>query len=123
MGSNAGQVADCVILTSMKKAHSTHVAIIGLGRWGRVLLTEARQTFTVDTIVHKSADATAEYVAEHAPDIPCTTSLEEVLENNTIEAVIIATPPHTHVELSKAALQAGKHVFVEKPLSDSVEEV
>jgi predicted dehydrogenase len=53
------------------------------------------------------------------PAIARTTRLEEVLEDDTIDAVAIATPVSSHYELATSALHAGKHVFVEKPLTSS----
>lgn len=49
-------------------------------------------------------------------------SVDEMLADSDIEAVVIATRPDSHVELTIAALQAGKHVYVEKPLAETVEE-
>jgi predicted dehydrogenase len=54
---------------------------------------------------------------------PCTTSVEEVLRDSSVDAVAIATPVSTHFPLGKLALEAGKHTFVEKPLGASSDEV
>ena len=59
---------------------------------------------------------------EKYPDKEFQTSLEIVLQNPDIDAVVIATPAETHFDLAKSALQAGKHVFVEKPLALIVSE-
>jgi len=56
------------------------------------------------------------------PDVPVHSCFDEVLEDPTIDAVIVATPPRTHRELAGAALEAGKHVLVEKPLARTVTE-
>ncbi len=50
-----------------------------------------------------------------------TTSVERVLADPNVDAVVIATPVHTHYDLAAQALQAGKHMFVEKPLAPSSE--
>ena len=47
-------------------------------------------------------------------------TIEEVLADKEVEAVAIATPVQTHHSLARMALQAGKHVLVEKPLADQV---
>jgi len=54
---------------------------------------------------------------EKYPNIISYASLEEMLKNNAIELVIVNTPNYTHYEYTKAALQAGKHVVVEKPFA------
>ena len=55
------------------------------------------------------------------PSARVTTKIERVLADPAVDAVIIATPVHTHYDLAARALKAGKHVFVEKPLAHSSE--
>lgn len=57
------------------------------------------------------------------PGTVTTTRFGDVLENSKIDAVAIATPVHTHFELAMAALRAGKHVLVEKPLAQTSDQV
>jgi predicted dehydrogenase len=99
------------------------VAVVGLGYWGPNIvrnfyeLDEAELVFVVDR------DAGArERVQRRFPSVRGAESLEMVLEDETVDAVAIATPVSTHFELASAALQAGKHVFVEKPLAASSSE-
>jgi predicted dehydrogenase len=56
------------------------------------------------------------------PTIEITTNFREIIDNPGIDAVVIATPVSSHHTIARDALEAGKHVFVEKPLADSVEE-
>jgi predicted dehydrogenase len=58
-------------------------------------------------------------MARRYPGLGQTTSISEVLEDPAVDAVVIATPVSTHYELALAALEAGKHVLVEKPLAGS----
>ncbi len=51
-----------------------------------------------------------------------TTQYEDLLEDPHLDAIVIATPVFTHFELAAAALRAGKHTFVEKPLAPSTAE-
>ncbi|MEJ2629319.1 MAG: Gfo/Idh/MocA family oxidoreductase, partial [bacterium] len=52
-----------------------------------------------------------------------TLDYREILQDPQVEAVIIASPPHTHSEMALAALEAGKHILLEKPMAISYEEV
>ena len=58
--------------------------------------------------------------AELAPEARTTDDLDAVLADDGIDAVALATPVPTHADLAVKALEAGKHVFVEKPLAKSV---
>jgi predicted dehydrogenase len=60
-----------------------------------------------------------EKMCRRYPAVSGTTFFEEVLADDAVEAVAIATPVSTHFPLASAALRAGKHVFVEKPLAAS----
>jgi predicted dehydrogenase len=96
------------------------VAVIGLGYWGPNLirnlhaLPEVGELWACD-LRPERLDA----IVSRFPAIRSTPSYEAVLANPTIDAVLIATPISTHHRLGTAALRAGKHVFVEKPLAGS----
>ena len=57
-----------------------------------------------------------------APDIQVTDSLDDVLRNDQIQGVALATPAETHADLAIHAMQAGKDIFVEKPMALTVED-
>ena len=63
------------------------------------------------------ARARASAFAQSIPGSPCQATSSDVLATPTIDAVLVATPPRTHHPIVKAALEAGKHVLVEKPLA------
>jgi predicted dehydrogenase len=94
------------------------VAVVGLGYWGPNLarnlyeLPEARVAAVCDAD-RSRLDA----IGSRYPAIPGTTSFDALLEEPTVDAVAIATPVSTHADLCARALEAGKHVFVEKPLA------
>jgi predicted dehydrogenase len=57
------------------------------------------------------------------PEVGTTSDFRDLLQDHRIDAVAIATPVHTHYDLALAALRAGKHVFVEKPLAPTADQV
>jgi predicted dehydrogenase len=96
------------------------VAVVGLGYWGPNLLRVLADNPSVR--VRWICDLDRDRLAKHRlryPSARVTTQLTRVLTDPEVEAVIIATPVHTHYDLSALALEAGKHVFVEKPLAPS----
>jgi predicted dehydrogenase len=98
-------------------------AVIGYGYWGPNLARNAveRPELSLDVLCDSDAGQTRAFSSRH-PDIATTNDFDQVLQDDAIEAVIIATPPRTHHALAKQALLAGKHVLVEKPLATTLED-
>ncbi len=98
------------------------VAVVGAGYWGPNLVRNfhASQAWTVAAIVD-SDRARLESIERLYPHLALHSAIDRVLEDRKIDAVAIATPPRTHYELAKRAIEAGKHVLVEKPLAESYE--
>ena len=100
-----------------------NVGVIGYGYWGPNLV---RNMFEVpDTKVIAVSDMRwdrLEKVKLRYPTVEVTTDCNDLLNNPEIDAVVIATPVHTHYELAMQALRKGKHVMVEKPMASSSEE-
>lgn len=101
-----------------------NVAQIGVGYWGPNLLRNfvSSERCKVNTVVELSNER-RDYVRKLYPAIQVTDDVSKVLNDESIDAVVIATPVATHFELAMKALDAGKHVLVEKPLAKSVAEV
>ena len=101
-----------------------NIAQIGVGYWGPNLLRNlvANKRCSVNT-VSEIASERRDYVKGLYPAVYVTGSVEDVFQNPEIDAVVIATPVASHFDLSMRALEAGKHIFVEKPLARSVAEV
>ena len=98
------------------------VAIIGLGYWGPNLLRVLSDNPDVEVRYMCDRDRDRlELFRRRYPNARSTTSVERVLADPSVEAVIIATPVHTHYDIAAQALEAGKHTFVEKPLASSTE--
>ena len=101
----------------------TRVGVVGLGYWGPNLarnfdrLPDAELAWLCD----ESAEA-LERFGRAFPAARGTGALEELLGDESLDAVALATPVSTHAELARRVLEAGKHCFVEKPLGQSVEE-
>lgn len=99
------------------------VAIVGLGWWGQHIAACLRQPDTDSKLVLvRGIDARAERLGEVGQryEIPLGASLEEALEEASIEAMILATPHSMHESQIIACAKAGKHVFCEKPLALSL---
>lgn len=98
----------------------TSVAIVGHGYWGPNLLRNyARLPGAEIKWVCDRRPEALETVRSNYPALPTTTEYERVLDDAGVDAVVIATPISTHFALARAALEAGKHVFVEKPMTSS----
>jgi predicted dehydrogenase len=102
-------------------ANPTRVAVVGCGYWGmnyvRVLgeLPDAQVAGVCDQRTSRLDD-----VARRYPGVPLTTDVDEALADEEIDAVVVCTQAATHRELAGRALEAGKHVLVEKPLTVEV---
>jgi len=92
----------------------TRVAHAGVGGWGRNVARVVGELAELVWICDVDAGRRDEY-ARRYPEARPTASFEEALADPSVEAVTIATPVPTHHALAKQALEAGKHVFVEKP--------
>ena len=106
--------------SSRQSGGDLSVAVIGLGYWGPNLIRNLHELPEVGELW--ACDVREDRLAAIVSRFPATrptTCHEVVLANSSIDAVLIATPISTHHELGSAALRAGKHVFVEKPLAAS----
>lgn len=99
------------------------VGIIGLGYWGPNLARNISSS--PETSLHALCDRDSERLARLGSQYPgakCHTEVVDLLNAPDLDAVAIATPVHTHFSLAKAALEAGKHVLVEKPFTSTSDE-
>jgi predicted dehydrogenase len=101
-------------------ADKVRLGSIGLGWWGGELARRVAATGEAEVVrcFARSEDARRTFADEHG----CTpsSSVEELLADPEIDGVLVATPHSTHLEMITAAAEAGKHVFVEKPLTLNV---
>ncbi len=100
-----------------------NIGIIGYGYWGPNLVRNFVEA--PDATVRMVADTSTKQlqrVQSRYPAIQTTTDVNELIQHPQIDAVVIATPVSSHYTLALAALQAGKHVLVEKPMSATADE-
>ncbi len=99
-------------------------AVVGLGYWGPNLVRNLQELPDADLLaVCDLREDLLHKIGLRYPSVTTTTDFAEILGDERIEAVLIATPVSTHFPLASAAIRAGKHVFVEKPLAVSSGEV
>ncbi len=97
--------------------------VVGYGYWGPNLVRNVveRPEFRLMCLCEKDEGRGEDFRRRH-PGVWVESDLDAALADPRIEAVAIATPPHTHYALVRRALEAGKHVLVEKPLARTAEE-
>ncbi|MGI0011205.1 MAG: Gfo/Idh/MocA family protein [Nitrosopumilaceae archaeon] len=96
-----------------------NVAIVGLGKWGKNLLREFSRVSNVG-ICHSAGNVkNIAWLRKNFPKIKHTENFQDILNNDSIDAVVISTPIKTHFYMSYQAIRAGKHVFIEKPMAEN----
>jgi len=97
------------------------IALVGCGYWGKNLCRNFNELGALGHVVD-ATDAGKATALKLAPGIPVSSSLEDVLKDEKIKAVALATPAETHAEIAILAMKEGKDVFVEKPMSLTLED-
>ena len=99
-----------------------NLAVIGYGIWGRnhVRVLSDMKNVNLATISDVSTKTVSNLARKHHVDY--NTDPQQVFDDPDVDAVTICTPTVTHYNLTKRAIQAGKHVLVEKPMTDSIQE-
>lgn len=92
------------------------VAVVGCGIWGRNIVRNFYNLGALHTVCDIDEENLKMVEAQY-DGTNTTRDLSDILNNPKIKAVCIVTPSHTHFNLVKKALEAGKHVYVEKPIS------
>jgi predicted dehydrogenase len=115
--------ADEAKATTTSPAKKLNVAIVGVGGrgWDHVrevnALTNANIAALVDVDTNNLVNA-----ARYVPKAATFVDFRDMLKQPDIDAVLVATPDHTHAVITAAALKAGKHVYCEKPLTHTLRE-
>jgi predicted dehydrogenase len=109
-----------VLATNWRTAGPMRVGLIGFGYWGKILSRYFSETQGID--LFSIADTSFERREEAGrlfPRASLASGTAEFLGNSEMDAVAIATPANTHYRIAKAALEAGKHIWVEKPVAET----
>jgi predicted dehydrogenase len=97
-----------------------NIGIIGYGYWGPNLVRNFAELSRAKIVGVADLDKKKlELVSRRYPAVKTTTDYQELLRDPSIDAIAIATPVNTHFELGMAALKAGKHLWLEKPMSET----
>jgi predicted dehydrogenase len=97
--------------------------IVGCGYWGPNLIRNFTNLKTAKVIACSDlSEDRLSHMKHLYPALRTTTNFREIVSDPGIDAVVIATPVSSHYQIAREALEAGKHVFVEKPLAQSVDE-
>jgi predicted dehydrogenase len=97
-----------------------NIGIIGYGYWGPNLLRNFAETPGTGVAAVADLDkAKLQLVERRFPAVKTTTNFQDLLADSAIDAIAIATPVGTHFELGMAALRAGKHLWLEKPMAET----
>jgi predicted dehydrogenase len=100
-----------------------NIAVVGCGYWGPNLirnfyaLPECKVRYVCDKDEKRLA-----HMKQLYPSVETTKEFGKIVGDKEVDAVVVATPVHLHYELAKKALQAGKHTFVEKPMTQTSEQ-
>lgn len=103
----------------MSKVEGVRVGVVGSGYWGRNLVRNFAELGSLACICDANAEVASSLAALYASR---PMAFDELLADASIPAVAIAAPAALHADLARAALRAGKHVFVEKPLALRVDD-
>lgn len=99
------------------------IGVIGCGYWGPNLIRNFSENYNTDIKYACDLDRERlERIKLRYPFVTTTTNYKDLLKDKSLQAVAISTPVHTHYRIAKEALEAGKHLFIEKPFTSKVKE-
>jgi predicted dehydrogenase len=101
-------------------AATIRLGVIGYGYWGPNIVRNAAGLQSCDLVaICDKSEKALQRAGRVYPGVQLTTDFDQILKSPDIDAVAVVTPVWTHFDLAKAALENGKHVFVEKPFTSS----
>ena len=106
-------------LESCSRETTPRVAVVGCGRWGRNIVRNLAEVGALRALVGRDPEALRALASAHGSEAK---TFNEALADTEIDAVALALPPDLNARFARTALEAGKHVFIEKPLALNVAE-
>ena len=97
------------------------IAVIGFGMWGKNIVRNFYNLNVLDIVCDLDEEA-HKVIQQQFPGVKVTKDFNDIINDETITGVAVVTPSHTHFKIVKAMLEAGKNVYVEKPISTVAEE-
>lgn len=98
-------------------------AIIGLGYWGPNLVRNFLANGNIDQVTGCDQNpARLRFIEEKFPSVKLTSNADDMLNDSSIDIIVIAVPVRFHYELARKGLEAGKHIWIEKPFTASSKE-
>ena len=97
------------------------LGIVGLGRWARVLTSAAKKSDKFEIVSGFSRSREKRDAFQENFSIPCPDTVEELLANPAIKGVILTVPNEQHLPVAEQVARAGKHIYTEKPIANTLE--
>src|SRR5215472_16518588 len=103
-------------MKAMKKI--IRLGVVGCGYWGPNLIRNLHQLPDCQLkVICDISEARLRHMTRLYPGVTTTTDFDELLNDAELDAIVVATPARFHYQMGKACLEAGKHLFVEKPMA------
>lgn len=101
----------------------TGIGVVGAGHWGPHLIRNFSDHLSSQVLwVAEMDERRRKGVSERFPGTAVTDNIGDILDDGRVDAIVVATPTSTHAPIVTAALEAGKHVLVEKPIAHGLED-
>ncbi len=115
----SGKIPSCVnaanqVLKIALNMNKKNMGVIGVGKWGKNLLRTFDKISEVKSCANKN---NVDWINENHPSIKTTFNYRDILEDDSIDAVVISTPIDQLSNIAKEAIEKGKRVFIEKPMA------
>ena len=94
-----------------------NLAIVGIGYWGKKLISEFSKIANIKFCYSQGNISNINWLHRNYPKIKFCKNFQDILNDSTIDGVVIASPIDTHFEYALKSLKSKKHVFIEKPIS------
>jgi len=94
-----------------------NLAIVGIGYWGKKLVSEFSKIANIKFCYSQGNTSNINWIHRNYPKVSFCKNFQDILNDSTIDGVVIASPIDTHFEYALKSLKSKKHVFIEKPIS------